>query len=239
VASLIPFLLPSDLPHLASRRQHLSPTQSRELGAVPSSVRTRPRVSRLSKYISIATYLSARVLRTHISHPSSCGATEPLSTPVNSHARHNLGATRAASRRHSGDARVMRRAATIRTEPIRRSKSDRSRTETRLECTSSWTSRRALRFVDLHRLRRCLLPSSPLASASLCAVRSVNCGCVRPALCISSFRDRSNRSGGDPCGRPHRAHSSRRYLTCAPCAHSSQCNGSLAKTDTRRTVMNL
>jgi len=80
----------------------------------------------------------------------------------------------------------------------RRSKSDLSRMETGLECTSSRTSWRALRFVDLGRPRRCLLPSSSLATASLRAVRSANCGCVRPALSASSVRDRSNRSAGRP-----------------------------------------
>ena len=94
--------------------------------------------------------------------------------------------------------------------------SGRSHIETGLECTSSRTSRRPLHFVDLHRPRS-LLPSSPLAVASLRAIRSANCGCVRPALCASTFRDRSNRGGG----RPYRAQSSCWYLSCSLCAKST------------------
>ena len=87
---------------------------------------------------------------------------------------------------------------------------DYSHIETRLECISLRTSCCTLHFVDLHHLRRYLLPSSPLAIISLCAVHSVNCSCVHPTLCISSFWDCSNHSSSDPC-----SHSLHQYLTCA------------------------
>ena len=50
-----------------------------------------------------------------------------------------------------------------------------------------------------------LATSSPLTITSLRAVGSANCGCVRPALCTSSFRTGSNRSGACfcACALPH------------------------------------
>jgi len=72
----------------------------------------------------------------------------------------------------------------------------RQRMETGLACTSSRTSRRALRFVDLRRPRRCFLSLSTLAIPSLRTVPSI--------LCASSFKFRHlpNRSGSHPAPAP-------------------------------------
>jgi len=88
--------------------------------------------------------------------------------------------------------------------PTRRSKSDHSRMAIGLEGTSSATSCRAHRYMDLCRLRWRFLPFH-LTIPSLRAVCSAKCGCVRPALCASSFRAGSNRSGAYSCprARPH------------------------------------
>jgi len=88
--------------------------------------------------------------------------------------------------------------------PTRRSKSDHSRMGIGLGGTSSATSRRAHRYVYLRLLRWRFL-HLPLTIPSLRAVRSANCGCIRPASCPSSFRAGSNRSGAYSCprARPH------------------------------------
>jgi hypothetical protein len=94
--------------------------------------------------------------------------------------------------------------------PTRRSKSDRSYMQVGLEGTSSAMSRSALRYMDLPHLMRCFLtilpPRHPITLRH--PFRQPQ---PRPALFTSSFRDRSNRSGGDPCHCPrtHYARSSR------------------------------
>ena len=125
---------------------------------------------------------------------------------------------RAASHLRSADMRVMWKAATTRMRPTRQSKGYRSHMQIGQETR---TRRRhaapSATWICVVREIACY-PSSPLAIPALCVVRSATCGCVRPALCPSTFRARSNRSGGHPCfHRRQRARSSHRYLSCALC----------------------
>jgi len=68
-------------------------------------------------------------------------------------------------------------------------------------------------------------PSSPLATTSLCAIRSANCCWVLPTARPSSFRYRPNHSGSRACprSRPHFACFSLLHLSCAPCARGLSC----------------
>ena len=105
----------------------------------------------------------------------------------------------------SADTRVMWRAAHGADSPIEARPQPHAN---RARGTTSATSRRALRYVDLHRSRRCfrplLLPPCDPITPRRPFVRSANCGCVRPTLCASSssFRAHSNRRGGRPCPCP-------------------------------------
>ena len=101
--------------------------------------------------------------------------------------------------------------------PTRQSKSDHGHMQVVLDGTDSPMSHSALRYVDLPYLRRCFLtffpprhpitPRHPLRQPPSC-----------PALFTSSFRDRSNRSGGGPCPCPRTHYACPSHTSPAPYA---------------------